>query len=303
MKSPIPFRRDDSFEYGEIHEVSPLIRRIVAPNPSKFTFRGTGTYIVGRGQVAVIDPGPRLGSHISAIAESLSNETISHILVTHTHSDHSPAARPLQFICGAPIYGFGPLVTESGDEEADRVEEDIDHRFKPDITLNHEDVVRGEGWSLECLHTPGHMSNHLCYRLIEEKAVFTGDHVMGWSTSVIIPPDGSMSDYLASLRMLLESDDQVYYPTHGPPITQPADFVRACIEHREHREILILDCLRNGPTSVWAMVPVVYQDTDSTLHAAAARSLLATVIKLWEEGRVSCEGPPTLDTMYRLDHR
>ena len=300
MKVHIPFQSKDEFEYGEIHDVSPLIRRIVAYNPSKFTYLGTGTYIIGRGHVAVIDPGPRLESHISAIAESLSEETITHILVTHTHSDHSPAARPLQSICSAPIYGFRPSQSELDDEESERLEEDVDHSFRPDITLKDGDIVRGKGWSLQCVHTPGHMSNHMCYRLLEEMALFTGDHVMGWSTTVIIPPDGSMSDYLASLRMLLDCDDRIYYPTHGPPITQPSEFVRALIEHRLQRETQILECFHNGMSTIMGMVPVVYRDTDQSLHPAAARSLHATVIKLWEEGKVSCDGAPTLDQTYRL---
>ena len=300
LKTQIPFQLGDEFEYGEIHDISPLIRRIVARNPSKFTYLGTGTYIVGRGQVAVIDPGPRLESHIVAIAESLVDETITHILVTHTHSDHSPAARPLQSVCGAPIYGFSAIRSEDSDEQSERLEEDVDHEFRPDIAVKDGDLLRGEGWTVQCVHTPGHMSNHVCYRLLEEKALFSGDHVMGWSTTVIIPPDGSMADYLASLRMLLDCDDQIYYPTHGPPIRKPEEFVRACIEHRRQRELQILECFHNGMSNVMEMVPVVYRDTDRSLHAPAARSLYATIIKLWEEGAVSCRGAPELDKNYWL---
>ncbi|MDE0310547.1 MAG: MBL fold metallo-hydrolase [Acidiferrobacterales bacterium] len=300
VRTSIPFQLADEFEYGELHEVSPLIRRIVAKNPSKFTYLGTGTYIVGRGEVAVIDPGPRLESHIRAIAESLSDETITHILVTHTHSDHSPAARPLQSICGAPVYGFSTRPAENDIEVSERLEEDVDHAFHPDIAVKDGDLLRTEQWTLQCVHTPGHMSNHMCYRLLEEKALFSGDHVMGWSTTVIIPPDGSMSDYLASLRMLLDCDDQIYYPTHGPPIRQPHEFLHACIEHRRQRELQILECLQNGLSDVMEMVPVVYRDTDVSLHAPAARSLFATIIKLWEEGTVTCQGAPALDKKYRL---
>lgn len=300
LKVHIPFQLKDEFEYGEIHDVSPLVRRIVANNPSKFTYLGTGTYIVGRGHVAIIDPGPWQESHVSAIAESLSAETITHILVTHTHSDHSPAARPLQSICSAPIYGFRCSKNGLEDERYERLEEDVDHSFRPDIALNDADIVRGKGWSLQCVHTPGHMSNHLCYRLLEEKALFTGDHVMGWSTTVIIPPDGSMLDYMTSLGMLLDCDDRIYYPTHGPPITRPSDFVRALMEHRQQRETQILACFRDGLSTIMEMVPVVYRDTDESLHPAAARSLYANVIKLWEEGRVSCDGVPAIDRPYRL---
>ena len=300
MNVQIPFQRHDEFEYGKIQDVSPLIRRIVANNPSKFTFHGTGTYIVGRGHVAVIDPGPRLDSHISAIVDSLAAETITHILVTHTHSDHSPAARPLQSVCGAPIYGFRNPANQTGAQTGDRVEEDVDRSFTPDVAVTDGDVIQGQGWRIECVHTPGHMSNHVCYRLLDEKALFSGDHVMGWSTSVIIPPDGSMSHYVESLRMLLASDDQIYYPTHGPPIPEPDDFVRALIAHRQEREDQIVACLHGGATSVREMVPIVYRDTDVSLHAAAARSLLATVIKLWEQGTVECEGVPGLDSGFRL---
>ena len=186
------------------------------------------------------------------------------------------------------------------DEESERLEEDVDHAFRPDIAVKNGDFLRSEGWTVQCVHTPGHMSNHVCYRLLEEKALFSGDHVMGWSTTVIIPPDGSMSDYLASLRMLLDYDDQIYYPTHGPPIRQPKEFVRACIEHRRQRELQILECFDNGMSNVMEMVPVVYRDTDRSLHAPAARSLFATVIKLWEEGTVSCQGAPELDKNYWL---
>ncbi len=300
MKVQIPFQRHDEFEYGKIQDVSPLIRRVVANNPSKFTFHGTGTYIVGRGHVAVIDPGPRLDSHISAIVDSLAAETITHILVTHTHSDHSPAARPLQSVCGAPIYGFRNPASQTGAQAGDRVEEDVDRSFTPDVAVTDGDVIQGRGWRIECVHTPGHMSNHVCYRLLDEKALFSGDHVMGWSTSVIIPPDGSMSHYVESLRMLLASDDQIYYPTHGPPIPEPGDFVRSLIAHRQEREDQIVACLHGGATSVREMVPIVYRDTDVSLHAAAARSLLATVIKLWEQGTVECEGVPGLDSGFRL---
>ncbi len=297
----IPFRYDDDFEYGKIHQISPLVRRIVANNPSRFTFRGTGTYVVGWGQVAVIDPGPLLDSHISAIANQLEGETISHILVTHTHSDHSPAARPLQRMCGAPIYGCRLPVQHHSDGPSAPVEEDIDANFRSTVEISDGDVLKGKNWTLKCVHTPGHMSNHFCFRLLEEKALFSGDHVMGWSTTVIVPPEGSMSDYMNSLDLLLEADDEVFYPTHGPSIRDPNPFVQAYKAHRIEREEQIVDCLKAGMTTVGEIVPIVYRNTDRALHAAAARSLFATLIKLWEEKKVLCDTEPKLNSSYRLD--
>ncbi len=298
MAVPLPHVIDDEFEYGVMHDVSPLIRRIVAKNPNRFTFRGTGTYIVGRGKVAVIDPGPNLPEHIDAILSSLAAETITHIFVTHTHSDHSPGSRPLQSACGAEIYGFGPLV-ECKDEPAEKVEEDIDTEFRPNVYVKGGEIVKGEGWTMECLHTPGHISNHVCYRLKEENSLFTGDHVMGWSTSVIIPPDGNMSDYISSLKKLLESDDQVYYPTHGPKINHPKPLLEAYIQHRYQREKQVIEYLDQGFTTIDEIVPLAYKDTDPALHGAASRSLYATLIKLVDENRVICTGKPRLDSKYQ----
>ncbi len=297
MKSKIPFVFEDDVVYGKLENVSPLVRRIVAPNPSLFTYKGTGTYVVGRGNVAVIDPGPNLPKHVSAIADELAGECISHIVITHTHSDHSAAAIPLQNICGAPIYGR-PI--EHYSEEDGQFEEDFDREFNASFVVSDGDVIQGDGWSLSCVHTPGHMSNHFCYRLMQEDSLFSGDHVMGWSTSVIIPPDGSMTDYLASLQKLRLADDSTYYPTHGPPIKSPRQFVDACITHRHERECEVVRSLKRGNATVRALVADVYRETDSSLHAAAARSLLASLIKLWEEGRILCDREPGLDGVYRL---
>ncbi len=298
MKTRIPFQFEDAVVYGQLQEVSPLIRRIVAPNPSLFTYRGTGTYVVGRGQVAVIDPGPALEQHIRAIGECLRGEVISHIIVTHTHSDHSSAAVPLQQICGAPIYGR--TLADGGHDHDGRFEEECDREFTPTVEVNDADLIAGDGWTLQCVQTPGHMSNHFCYRLLEERSLFTGDHVMGWSTSVIIPPDGSMKDYVASLEKLLATDDRIYYPTHGPAIRSPKRYVEACIAHRQEREVQVLQSLREGNQTVHLMVADVYRDTDRSLHGAAARSLLATLIKLWDEGRVVCQGEVNLSGRFEL---
>ncbi len=298
MKTRIPFQFEEEVVYGQLQTVTPLIRRIVAPNPSLFTYKGTGTYIVGRGNVAVIDPGPNLEQHILAIVGCLQNENISHIVVTHTHSDHSSAAGPLQKICGAPVYGR--TLTENGSDDQGRFEEEFDREFAPSVEVSDGDIIAGDGWTLECVHTPGHMSNHICYRLREEKALFTGDHVMGWSTSVIIPPDGSMKDYLCSLEKLLAADDRIYYPTHGPAIKTPKAYVEACIAHRHQRELEVIRSLQRGNLTIKAMVADVYRETDQSLHPAAARSLQATLIKLWEDGRVSCQGEPSLANRYLL---
>jgi glyoxylase-like metal-dependent hydrolase (beta-lactamase superfamily II) len=296
----IPFNRAPDFPPGESHEVSPLIRRIVAPNPSAFTFHGTGTYIAGSGKVAVIDPGPMIESHLQAIVDALKGESVSHILVTHTHRDHSPLARPLQRATGAPVWGCGPHGSGQHEQGA-KVEEGGDLEFAPDRQLAHGDIVEGAGWTLEAVHTPGHTSNHLCFALREEKALFTGDHVMGWSTSVISPPDGDMRAYMASLELLQRRDDAVYWPTHGGPIRDPKPFVAAFIAHRREREAAIRRCLRDGIGRIRDMVPRIYGNTIAPrLYPAAARSVFAHVIDLAERGEVSAEGAITIDAAYRL---
>ena len=297
----IPFRREDSFEYGAIQEISPLIRRIVARNPNRFTFRGTGTFIVGRGEVAVIDPGPELPEHIEAIQQSLKGEDLTHIVVTHTHRDHSPASRPLQVACGAPIYGFGRPELIDKETQKVQVEESVDTDFIPDVPVQDGGLINGNDWTLECVHTPGHTSDHICYRLKEEKVLFCGDHVMGWSTSVIAPPNGSMSAYMESLKKLLPFDDLIYYPTHGPNIPNPKVFVNTYIQHRLHRESQIIDCLKAGYENIGDMVPVIYRDIDSNLQAAAAQSMYAAILKLVDEGRVGCSGVPALESVFRIE--
>ena len=295
----IPFIRELDIEYGKVDQVSPLIRRVVARNPGGFTFKGTGTYIIGRGTVAMIDPGPLLDAHIDALMQAIEGERLTHILITHTHSDHSPAAAPIKAATGARTYGFGPHGSgRAGDGVA--VEEDGDMAFVPDVAVKHGQRIAGDGWTFECVHTPGHTSNHMCFALEEEKALFTGDHVMGWSTSVISPPDGNMADYMASLRLLLDRDDEIYWPTHGAPIRDPKPFVKAFIAHREERERQILAQIAAGHHTIGEMVPIMYKDVDSRLHPAAARSVLAHMTHLAETGRVRCDGTPGLTSSYRL---
>ena len=295
----IPFRRELQFEYGKLETLSPLIRRVVARNFSPFTLHGTGTYIVGHGRVAVIDPGPALPEHIDALLHALGGETIEQILVTHTHLDHSPASAAVKRATGAPTHGYGAHAAGAGPA----VEEGGDHGFIPDRVLRDGDTVAGPGWHLTAVHTPGHTSNHLCFALEEERVLFSGDHVMGWSTSVIAPPDGNMRDYLRSLEKLLHREDAVYWPTHGPAIADPKPFVSAFIEHRREREAAILERLTQGDTEIPAMVRAIYIGLPQVLHAAAGRSVLAHLIQLVAEGRVEADGPPTVEARYRLKAR
>lgn len=297
MAVEIPFRREFSFEYGRLERVAPGIRRIVARNPSPFTFRGTGTYVVGDGEVAVIDPGPDLDEHVAALLAGLSGERVTHILITHTHSDHSPAAAALKAATGAPTYGFGP---HAGGKRGDpAVEEGGDWDFAPDVIVHDGDAIAGSGWRFEAVHTPGHTSNHLCFALADQGILFSGDHVMGWSTSVIAPPDGEMSAYMASLDKLLGRPDAVYWPTHGPAITEPQAHVRAFVAHRREREAGILECLAAGSARIDAIVDKLYVGLQPGLHRAAGRSVHAHLIDLAGRGIVESEGPPTIDAVYR----
>ena len=299
MPVEIPYRRDMTFEYGRMEQVAPLVRRVIAKNPSAFTFHGTGTYIIGEGKVAVIDPGPIDEAHISAIDEALGDEVVTHMLITHTHMDHSPAARLLARRRPAATYGFGPHGAGKVAEGV-QVEEGGDMEFRPDVQVGHGDVIDGDGWSVECVYTPGHTSNHLCFSLREERALFSGDHVMGWSTSVISPPDGDMKSYMDSLDLLLERDDEVYWPTHGPAITSPKAHVQAFIEHRRERERQILDFLANGPAHIADMVPTMYAAVPVGLHPAAARSVFAAMQFLVERGDVACDGELAVESRFRL---
>ncbi|MSO74369.1 MAG: MBL fold metallo-hydrolase [Alphaproteobacteria bacterium] len=285
------------FEYGAVASLTPFIRRVIARNGGPFTFHGTGTYIVGRGRVGIIDPGPQLDQHIAALLHAVEGETVTHLFVTHTHLDHSPAARRLKRALGVPTLGFGP---HGGDACGEDVEEGADHDFVPDIKLVHGDVVTGDGWTLEAVHTPGHTSNHLCFALKEEQALFCGDHVMGWSTTVVSPPDGDMRAYRASLAALLDRDETIYWPTHGSAVRDPKSHVAALIEHRAEREAQILACLRDGTTTISDIVRLLYKDVDPKLHGAAGRSVLAHLVELIERGRVACEGKLSIGSRYRL---
>ena len=292
----IPFIRELAFSYGEPAQVTPLIRRVVANNPGPFTFHGTGTYVLGKGKVAIVDPGPAIKEHVDALLNAVRNETVTHILITHTHSDHSPATAALKAATGATTYGYGPHPTSP----EGMAEESGDHDFRPDVTVADGDVISGQGWTVDALHTPGHISNHLCFGVREDKTLFSGDHVMGWSTSVISPPDGDMTAYMNSLRKLLPRDDRLLIPTHGAEIKEPTGFVKAYIAHREERERQILACLREGMDTIPVMVKKLYAAVDPRLHGAAARSVLAHMIHMIETGKVISDGPPTVQTRYKL---
>lgn len=295
----LPVDRSYEAAYGKAVEVTPLIRRVCAENPNAFTFKGTGTYIVGRGKVAVIDPGPLLDLHVEALLAATKGETITHILITHTHNDHSPAAAPLKAATGAKTYGFGPHGAGKKHDGID-VEEGGDMAFTPDVVVKDGDTIKGDGWTFDALFTPGHTSNHICFALREEKALFSGDHVMGWSTTVIAPPDGDMAQYFASLQKLTSRDDRLYYPTHGNPIPKPQAFVRKLIEHRHARERQIEACLQRGLNKISGMVPVIYSEIDKKLHPAASVSVLAHLQHMVATGRAATDGAPGASSLYRL---
>jgi glyoxylase-like metal-dependent hydrolase (beta-lactamase superfamily II) len=277
----------DAANWGHLVRRTPLVRRLLAHNPSAFTFTGTGTFVVGNGTVAVIDPGPADPAHITALLDALKGETVSHIVITHTHMDHSPAAPAIKAATGAKIVGCAPLVLS---DDGPRADAGFDATYAPDVVMQEGGSVSGPDWTLTAVATPGHTSNHLCFALPQEKALFTGDHVMGWSTTVVAPPDGDMAAYMASLRKLLDRDDEIYHPTHGEPVTEPQRFVRGLITHRKQRENQILKLLGEGPQAIPAMVAVMYAMVDKRLHPAAGRSVLAHLIDLKARGVVAEAG-------------
>jgi glyoxylase-like metal-dependent hydrolase (beta-lactamase superfamily II) len=273
----------DDMPTGQTIELHPLVRRVLAPNPSPFTYTGTQTYLVGRGDVAVIDPGPKDKRHIDAILAATEGETIRAITCTHTHRDHSPGAAPLKEATGAEIVGCAYLAIDDTGPRADAA---FDSGYAPDRVLEDGEILSGEGWTLEAVATPGHTSNHLCYALHEAGAMFTGDHIMGWSTTVIVPPDGDMKSYMESLAKLIDREETLYYPAHGEPIEKARRFTRGLMGHRKQREGQILRAIDEGLTAIPDMVQKMYKGVDPRLHGAAGRSVLAHLIDLRDRGLV-----------------
>ena len=277
----------DAFPTGECMTIDPLVSRILAPNPSPYTYSGTQTYLVGTTDLAVIDPGPDEAAHLEALLRAIGGRRIVAIMCTHTHRDHSPAAAPLKAATGAPIIGCAPLVLDDAGPRADAA---FDTSYAPDRVLADGETVAGTGWTIEAVATPGHTSNHLCYAVQENRALFTGDHVMGWSTTVVSPPDGDMRAYMNSLQRLYDRDDATYYPAHGDPITRPQQFVRGLIGHRRQREKQIVKLLGEGIGEIPVMVERMYAGLDPRLHGAAARSVLAHLVDLGERGVARSDG-------------
>ncbi|MGR9371361.1 MBL fold metallo-hydrolase [Rhizobium leguminosarum] len=295
---------DLAFEpaYGQAVPMVSGVERVTVNNPGPFTFFGTNSYIVGSSSVAVIDPGPEDEAHFQALMAALAGRAVTHIFVSHTHRDHSPLAGRLQAATGAVTVGQGPHrpARPLREGEINPFSESSDLSFVPDITLSDGESLSGDGWALTGVLTPGHTANHAAFALEGRDILFTGDHVMAWSTSIVAPPDGSMADYMASLDRLMKRQDRLLLPGHGGPVTQPAGFLRALKAHRLRREQAVLARMRAGDTQIAEMVKVIYRDTDPKLHGAAALSVLAHIEDLLERGEIAADGPSSLAATYRL---
>lgn len=291
--SNLSFNTEMNFDYGAAIEVAPGVRRMVANNPGPFTFKGTNTYIIGHGEVAVIDPGPDDPEHLAALRKALAGERISHILITHTHRDHTDGVPAFRQHFNAPVIAFGNTGRNRGartTSPSGKAFVDLD--FTPDETLSDGDVIQGRDWTLDVIHTPGHAPDHLCFALSGARTVFSGDHVMGWNTTVVAPPEGHMGDYLNSLERLLERKDKLFLPGHGGRIETPQRAVRAYLMHRKMRESAIFNCLQSGDSFIPQIVARIYKNLDPKLAPAAALSVLAHLEFLVERGLVQCEDSP-----------
>jgi glyoxylase-like metal-dependent hydrolase (beta-lactamase superfamily II) len=297
MAETLPLRTTMNFAYGEPRELAPGVVRIVANNPNHFTFKGTNTYLLGTGTaVALIDPGPEDPAHLAAILAAVGSRRIGHVLITHTHRDHTDGLPALLAATGAKTVGFGRRAANRGTKRTSPSGgEFVDKDFVPDIPLKDGERLEGEGWAVTALHTPGHAPDHLCFALEGTRILFSGDHVMGWNTSVVAPPEGNMGAYIRSLERLTERSDTTYFPGHGGQVEDPQRLVRAYLLHRRMREQSILDCIREGTVTVRAIVPVVYKGLDPKLLNAASLSVLAHVEHLIERGLVRCEAPLSSD--------
>lgn len=299
----MPLEFDTRFEprHGEAVEAAPTVRRVTAPNASPFTFHGTNTYIVGgSGALAVIDPGPNDEAHLQALMQAIGGQPVSHVLVSHTHRDHSPLAARLAELTGAQTAAEGPhrpaRPLEIG--EINPLDATADTEFRPDITLADQALIEGDGWALRAVHTPGHTANHCAFALESTGITFSADHVMAWSTTIVAPPDGAMADYMSSLDRLIARDDRLLLPGHGGPVRNPRAFMRGLKAHRKMRERAILERLQSGEHHVAEIVKSIYRDTDPRLHGAAALSVLAHLEDLVRRGRVRAEDTPSLETRF-----
>ena len=302
MSDDIPFDKKLDLAPGIVDEVMPGVRRVLAPNPGPLTFTGTVTFILGAGKVAIIDPGPENEQHVAAVLNAVRNETVTHIIVTHTHRDHSPAAAAVKAATGAPTLAEGPhrAARPLHLGEVKRTESGGDQHFRPDRTLTDGEVITGDGWSLEAVATPGHTANHMAYALRGTDVLFSGDHVMAWSTSVVAPPDGAMRDYMNSLFKLRARAERTYFPGHGPAVRDAPRFVDRFIAHREARESAILHRLAKGETDIPSLVRAIYIGLDARLTAAAGLSVLAHLEDLIARGMVLTDGDAAVDGRYRV---
>jgi glyoxylase-like metal-dependent hydrolase (beta-lactamase superfamily II) len=302
MSDVIPFDKRFDLAPGKVEEAYPGVRRLLCNNPGPFTFKGTVSYIVGRDRVAIIDPGPLDEAHIAALLDAVRNETVTHIFVTHTHRDHSPAAARIKAATGAPTYGAGPhrAARELRLDEAPRLDAGGDRDFHPDFKLADGDVVTGDGWSLEAIATPGHTANHMAFARKGSEIIFSGDHVMAWSTPVVAPPDGAMGDYMASLEKLVHRPETIYFPGHGGAVRDAPRFVDAYIRHRRGREQAILRRLADGSSDIPTLVQAIYVGLDPRLTRAAGLSVFAHLEDLVARELIVTEGAPSLTAIYRL---
>jgi len=302
MNDDIPFDKSFALTPNQVQDVAPGVRAIAADNPGPFTFKGTVSYIIGRDQVAIIDPGPDDASHVAALLEAVRGETVTHIFVTHTHRDHSPAAAMVKAATGAIVLAQGPhrLARPLHTSEVRRLDASADLGFRPDVALVDGETVHGQGWTLEAVTTPGHTANHMAFAFKEANLLFAGDHVMAWSTTIVAPPDGAMTDYMASLHKLARRSEPLYLSGHGAPVRDAPRYVQYLIRHRQAREGSILHRLAKGEADIPTIVRAVYIGLDPRLAGAAALSVFAHLEELVARGAVITEGSPSIAGRYRL---